>query len=568
MGKDKDLEHFLTIKNAIILDYIKEFTRSKQKQKNLFEKFCSCGKFIQLGNPTVFSKTQFISKELILKETLKTGISLLSYYKTSLKNLKAKNFKNIFKIKKNKFFGQFNNLFVYPLTLKDKNKLIQFLSEYGLIDKDEKSYLDFSNFKLLSKVDEKYLEIFTDIFINTVCYSPRKNIGLQEKFELSFNKFLSNFIKNSRTKNIIKFHFGFSVVKKLSLNEIGTKYNISGERVEQILNSCLKKLSFNKDKIENQQLTLGLEINLRDKIYYELLKLATILIAIIFRSSRKVYINDLPELFSKITFIFKLLNIPIYKISKINIYIFGITKETGKKIDSLITKHDNNSYREIIDITSLKNYINSIKGLHLSSKEIEKLTCKINEYLKEITITREIIYVAFKKIGRPAHYNEIAKICSTIFKDRIFTPEQIHRCLTFKSNQPWVWIGIRGVYALKEWDFTRPDKGLNKTVFEIVDIKFNETGNPVPLSYIFKEIGNYRKVVNENSLFFACNFNPKITVLQKDFFIPSSKNAMMDIKDNIKSNKGNKFFYDTVNKPSKKDTEFLNELDTKFRKYD
>jgi len=42
------------------------------------------------------------------------------------------------------------------------------------------------------------------------------------------------------------------------------------------------------------------------------------------------------------------------------------------------------------------------------------------------------------------------------------------QALTSKSQDKWVWIGLRGVYALKEWGFKRPDKGLYQTVFEII----------------------------------------------------------------------------------------------------
>ena len=81
--------------------------------------------------------------------------------------------------------------------------------------------------------------------------------------------------------------------------------------------------------------------------------------------------------------------------------------------------------------------------------------------------------------------------------------------------------------------------------------RINKTAKPVTLSHIYREIGNYRKMVNENSLYFACNFNPRVKVLKKGMFIPVIKNA------------GTIEFTKTT---STKDIKFLNDLDKQFRK--
>ena len=555
MGKNKDLDHFLTLKNSIILEHIRDYNQNKRKQKQIFEKLCLEDIFIKLGSPQTFSKIHFISKNLIIAETIKLGLSLLEKYKSALKKPVSKSFKYIFKIKRNKFFSNQASLFILPLTIKDRKKLVKFLSSFGLFQEDKKDYLDFSNFKLLEEIDGRYLEIFSGIFTDTIdCSSPKDHLSpnsdLCRRFESALNKFLSDFIKNFRNRNILKLYYGLTAGKRLSLKEISLKYKISSVRIEQIIRSNLKKLSFEKEKQQNQQLTLGLEIRLKDKIYYELFSLAVILFSIIFRDCEKVYIKNITsrlssELFLKMLFVFRLLNVPVYKIAKINTYILGATKETGKKIDMLIIKQNSKRFREIIDTESIKKYLSGIRKLFLSSNEINTLSCNINDYLNETSQIREIVFAALKKIGRPAHYSEITKVCSAMFKERVFTSEQIHRSLASKNQQQWVWIGLRGVYALKEWGFIKPDKGLCQTVFEIVNLGFNKTAKPVTLSHIYREIGNYRKIVNENSLYFACNFNPRVRVLKKGIFVPVIKN---------------------VDSTSKKDMKFLNDLDKQFRK--
>ena len=598
MGKNKDLDHFLTFKNSITLEHIKSYSQNRQKQKKIFERLCSGGIFIQLGNSQIFGKTQFISKNLIIEETIRTGLSLLLKYKSSLKNPKSiatKSFRYVFKIKRNQFFLHLVDLFTLPLTINDRKKLIKFLASFRLFQEEKKDYLDFSNFILLEKIDERYLEIFSTLYTNTISQithniasSGISNITITAadtidflpsssnlclRFESALKKFLSDFIKNSRNRNILKLYFGLTSGKKLSLKEISLKYRISTVRVEKIIRSSLKNLSPKKEKQQNQQLTLDLEIRLKDKIYYELFSLTVILDAIIFKEFGKVYIkintlkNCTPrisnELFLKILFVYRLLNIPVYKIAKIDTYIFGAVKETGKKIDMLIIRQDDKRLREIIDPDSLKKYISGIKKLFLSSNEINVLSCKINDYFNEISQIREIVYAALKKIDRPAHYSEITKVCSAMFKERVFSSEQIHASLTSKNQQQWTWIGLRGVYALKEWGFIKPDRGLCQTVFEIVNSRFSQTAKPVSINHIYREIGNYRKIVNENSLYFACNFNPRVRVIKKDLFIPVLKNQDTMIKD---SNFTEDISYGTSYKPLKKDLKFLGDLDKKLRR--
>jgi len=449
---------------------------------------------------------------------------------------------------------------------------MEFLSFSGLIQEDRNDYIDFSNFVLLEKTDERYLEVFPPVYISTV-----KNIetGIYKRFETGLDRFLSEFIKNPRNRNILKHYFGLGAGKKQTLKEISLKYRISIERAEKIIKSILRGLSFKRESQQIQQLTLDLSIRLKDRIYYEAFSLASALLAIVFMEYGKVLNENIfktktnatsNSLLLKILFIFRILNIPFYKIAGINTYIFGAEKKTCREIDRLIIKKDSKNFREIIDPDSLKKYISGIKKLFISSNEVDTLAGTINDYFKEISQTREIVYAAFKKLGRPAHYSEVTKICNTMFKERVFTSNQIHACLASKNQPLWVWIGLRGVYALKEWGFKRPDKGLYQTVFEIINSKYGQTFKPVPLNHIYKEIGKHRRIVNENSLYFACNFNPKVKVLKKDLFIPVFKgtDALPESASHGTDNK--KPSWGKGQELSRKEKDFLNNLDKQFRK--
>ncbi|MBM3705401.1 MAG: hypothetical protein FJW66_02640 [Actinobacteria bacterium] len=129
-----------------------------------------------------------------------------------------------------------------------------------------------------------------------------------------------------------------------------------------------------------------------------------------------------------------------------------------------------------------------------------------------------------------------------------------------------MWIGLRGVYALKEWGFKRPDKGLYQTVSEIINSKYSQTCKPVPLNHIYKEIGKHRRIVNESSLYFACNFNPKVKVLKKDLFMPVFKGTDELPESTPHGTDNKKHSYSNGQKLSKKEKDFLNNLDRQFRK--
>ena len=555
MGKNKDLDHFLAFKNSIVLDHIRDYSSNSRKQKKIFEKLCSENTFIRLGSPRIFSRTQFISRDLVTSETIKTGLNLVKKYRSASKKPATKSYRYLFKIKRRKFLSGLSPLSTLPLTIKDGKKLIRFLASSGLFEMDEKDYLDFSNFILLEKIDERYLEIFPEMFIDAVGRLSRES-GIDETAATVVNKFLSSFIKNSRNRNIIKFYYGLKGGRRLSRREIGAKFKISVAGVEKIIRKILNQLSFEGKDSGNRQLTLGLEMRPQDKVYYELFSLAAILFVVIYKRLGRVYVMGRdPEIshgfFLKIMFVFRLLGIPVYKMVGMDMYILGASRETGKKIKALALGRGKKKLRKIIDLESLKDYISCIKHLFLSPDEIEKLSTRINEYINETARIREIVYAALKKLNRPAHYSEITRICNTMFDKRVFTPKQIHRSLASRSHELYVWIGLRGVYALKEWGFKRPDRSLYQTVFEIVDLRFNRTSRPVPLNYIYKEIGKYRKIVNENSLYFACNFNPKIKVLKKDMFVPEN------IGEDTTEDKG---------RNSKKDMKFLDDLDKQFRK--
>jgi len=144
---------------------------------------------------------------------------------------------------------------------------------------------------------------------------------------------------------------------------------------------------------------------------------------------------------------------------------------------------------------------------------------------------QDIVYIALKDINRPAHYTEIAKTCNRLFSESYFTPYNIHAVLSRLNDRlPWVWIGSRGIYALKEWGYKRPEKRLYDRVYEIIQKEYLKKGDPVSLNRIFAEVSKYRKIVNRNSLTIICFTHPNIISVSKDTFIISKGNSKMEKK--------------------------------------
>jgi len=169
--------------------------------------------------------------------------------------------------------------------------------------------------------------------------------------------------------------------------------------------------------------------------------------------------------------------------------------------------------------------------LNLTIKDTNFLASAILKKISRRMKIQDIVYIALKDINRPAHYTEIAKTCNRLFSESYFTPYNIHAVLSRLNDRlPWVWIGSRGIYALKEWGYKRPEKRLYDRVYEIIQKEYLKKGDPVSLNRIFAEVSKYRKIVNRNSLTIICFTHPNIISVSKDTFIISKGNSKMEKK--------------------------------------
>jgi len=131
----------------------------------------------------------------------------------------------------------------------------------------------------------------------------------------------------------------------------------------------------------------------------------------------------------------------------------------------------------------------------------------------------ERVIMALRKLGGPSHFNKITETHNLMFPEKPLNERSVHAALG-REECGVVWVGTRGTYALKEWGFDRPSKGLYDTVAEIVKSNYYSTGKPVSWNVIFAEVGRNRRVVNKNSVLMAACFNPQVLEVARRFFVP------------------------------------------------
>ena len=307
-------------------------------------------------------------------------------------------------------------------------------------------------------------------------------------------------VYNKRNIEIILYRFGLRKSKKTTLVEIGARYGLTRERVRQIikreLNTIKKNYAVKKALIE------------------------TILKYFITNKTKKIYYLGKEKENTIIKLMSSIMDIHIYEIARLNLfYICFNTSEKKLIIRYLKLAERKKSFIDIVREVDKKN------NLFLSKKD--KYIIKKQELKKwpKYKIRKELIIKAMEKIGKPAHYVDIADECNKISSNIKITPKEVLIVLTRKSKEKeeWTWTGRKGYYALKKWGYKRPSKDLFSTVYEIVCKYYREIKKPIHINLIKNEIQKSGRLYSEASLYFACYENQKIEQVNKNWFIPTRK---------------------------------------------
>lgn len=129
------------------------------------------------------------------------------------------------------------------------------------------------------------------------------------------------------------------------------------------------------------------------------------------------------------------------------------------------------------------------------------------------------VYLVLKTLGGPSHFSKVARHYNSQFPSELSTEHAIHAILS-RESYGVTWVRSKGMYALREWGFNRPEQGLFESVTETVTVAYSETGKPVPASLVRSKLEEQRPILVDNSVSFATDFNPAVRFVLPDSFVP------------------------------------------------
>ncbi|MHA1381828.1 MAG: sigma factor-like helix-turn-helix DNA-binding protein [Candidatus Helarchaeota archaeon] len=480
-----EYEHFFTQEDFLY------FGDTFEDKKTISNRFDKDQRFIKVINENLVDKF-FISKKALFE----------LYCRTSLRLAKQK----IFRLNQSQLSYLYSSLyrkdkcFNCPLSI-----LVCFGKKYGFIEKIDydscnKQYIFPISYILSFTNREKSIDAVNKIIGQISINQTLDNINFRLLCQRFFDKGLT--CLTDREKYIIKSREGLLDGQKKTLNKIGNKKEITRERVRQIEKRAWRKLIHHTN--------------------YSLF-IASLICQIINKKGSFLFsCNSYDSYFVK--FIAKCSNVPISYLKHINKIILGQLNNSIYELEGYPVDY--------IEYQLVLNWLKSMESICLVRQDLQNFSKCIINYSKKALTKEQKVYIAIKKIGKPAHSSRITDMFNSMFPDSLSTEHNVHAVLS-RENNGIVWIGIRSTFALKEWGFEHPSLTLFETVKRIVKNKYKETNQPVPFNIIVSEMGKYRRIVNRNSLVIASHCNPALQRIGKNSFIPKDNIEAIQEDDNF-----------------------------------
>ncbi|MCE2462863.1 MAG: hypothetical protein J4F46_02970 [Dehalococcoidia bacterium] len=330
-----------------------------------------------------------------------------------------------------------------------------------------------------------------------------------EKRELVLKQSLADAIKsglshfNQRAIEVIKGREGLPPYNKMTLEQLGAIQGVTRERIRQIESKFWRRLSSEPITRSN---------------YPIILAFLTGLLVEIIRCRGTLVVNTESEQTALVVFLSRCLSIPQTEIGRL--VVLGVSNIDLSILAQL------NSITQQIDPDVIATQLDAGNLAFLPAGDLEQIA-QTNAIDKTGKLTKvDKVYLTLKNIGEPVHFSDVTEVYNYLYPQDHMTERNIHavlsRCAHPDSEQHGiVWVGLRGTYALKEWGYERPSLSIFDAVAEIVEEKYEQTGQkPVPIAVIQAEIGKYRQVVNSTSLVIAIQCNPRLEQVFKDTFVP------------------------------------------------
>ncbi|EKE11885.1 MAG: sigma-70 region 4 protein [uncultured bacterium] len=294
-----------------------------------------------------------------------------------------------------------------------------------------------------------------------------------------------------RSQEIMKKRFGLETGSVETLEKIGSDYQITRERVRQIISDSVKKISKASDAIPFREAEerIILEISKRDGIIseeYLLERLASgnvkeeKAIAFFALCSNKIIDIKNRELLRKSWVLSLDILDKVEKFAKIADEVFSSSQvplSDAEVVDKAARNYKEVTKSEVISFLGVLEKISKNKFGKWGFSNWMEINPKG---------TRERIYLILKENKKPLHFTQIAKSIDSIgIGKKKSHPQTVHNELI--KDDRFILIG-RGIYALREWGY---EPGTIKDVIERI---LRKSGRAMTKEEILEEILKSRQV--------------------------------------------------------------------------
>jgi len=466
------IDHFSRRLEAFSLRNFTEWTGESATNPECYDRLKNDPRFVQLAKSHLDDETVFMSELALFRWwfSLNVQMSLPHIRRATLTRPELAGHMNLLAGKK-RAWGEFNH------------KALEYGKRFGFVSYNPSSSLyAFPLAYLFSYVSFRSDSIIDDLYEEMNTAEGRDNL-----LRGSFHDLLT--VLDSREEEIIRLRFGIERKKLLTLEEISKRFGLTRERIRQIEKVAIGKI--------------------RPASF-----LGVFLADFVRRSGRLlVDANSASAIYAK--FAKMLIGIPYEPLPEKGILFLGLEKAIEpRNFLSCLTGPPG----------TLTGAIRS-EFAFLSEGEINRLESLIRRQILRKALNSERIYIALKRIGKPAHYTDITAMHNELFPEKEMSYKGVHVICSDSRGKELgvVWVGMKGIYALEEWGYRKPETDLFETVRIIVNRLYEETGKPVSHNSVLAEIGKYRKAVNPKSVIMAMSLNKKLERLPNNFVIPRNE---------------------------------------------
>lgn len=464
--------------------------------------------YLELINDDRFLQIK-TKREIFVSKKALTDIAVnLNYYLSSI---------NVFRLKKKLVRKYFSSILITKIKVKEMRTIYKYLTSRNLSKQAyDKKYLVFPIASIVSKIIKKSWQLLFFEELNAEFNGDNIN---NEIFELKLEEIWSGIPE--RIIDVLKRREGL-FDKAETLEEIGSSYKISRERVRQLEKIGYRKLC-HPTRIKYLR---GFLFNFLIKSDFNLLL------------EKDKFNNEL-------RFVLKSLDAPWVIVEETEFVVIG----GNDYLLSLIKEIKKDPSNANLDICC--HNLDTKTDIGFSKSEVEKLSLITQKQTVETTTGLDRVYLALKNIGKPAHYSEVANKYNEMFPDYFLSDHNVHATLGRKTKEI-VWIGAKGTFALSEWGYSRPLKPIHEAVMDIVEELYERTGNPVPKTMIITELYKYRTIINQNSLIMALSFNKGVVNVGRDLYVPKKELTDENVSEKKSQDDIDKAFDDFYKKDDKK----------------